>query len=144
MDKGEKKLLITDLCARLPYAVKINCNGETGPYTRPSMECTVMYEIAKVDNETDCWVVNGYDISQVKPYLRPINSLSEKEEAELENTFEEIYDFSFRMEELMEFISVQKTLPSTTIEWLNAHHVDYRGLIPKGLALKAKEDMYNN
>ena len=31
----------------------------------------------------------------------------------------------------------------TPIDWLNAHHFDYRGLIEKGLALKAKEGMYN-
>jgi hypothetical protein len=29
------------------------------------------------------------------------------------------------------------------IDWLNAHHFDYRGLIEKGLALEAPEGMYN-
>ncbi len=29
-----------------------------------------------------------------------------------------------------------------TIDWLNAHHFDYRGLIEKGLALEAPEGMY--
>jgi hypothetical protein len=29
------------------------------------------------------------------------------------------------------------------IDWLNSHHFDYRGLIEKGLALEAKEGMYN-
>ena len=29
-------------------------------------------------------------------------------------------------------------------DWLNAHHFDYRGLIEKGLALPAKENMYND
>jgi predicted AlkP superfamily phosphohydrolase/phosphomutase len=28
------------------------------------------------------------------------------------------------------------------IDWLNAHHFDYRGLIEKGLALEAPEGMY--
>lgn len=126
MDKDKKKLLITDLCARLPYAVKINCNGEIGPYTRPSMECTVMYEIAKVDEEYDCWVVNGYDISQVKPYLRTLDDLTDEEK---------------RQYELLTKHYAPNPYP--VMEWLNEHHVDYRGLIPKGLALKAKEDMYN-
>ena len=27
-------------------------------------------------------------------------------------------------------------------DWLNAHHFDYRRLIPKGLALEAPEGMY--
>ena len=30
----------------------------------------------------------------------------------------------------------------STIDWLNEHHFDYRGLIEKGLALEAPEDMY--
>ena len=29
------------------------------------------------------------------------------------------------------------------IDYLLAHHFDFRGLIPKGLALEAPEDMYN-
>lgn len=29
-------------------------------------------------------------------------------------------------------------------DYLNAHHFDYRGLIEKGLALEAPEDMYKN
>ena len=28
------------------------------------------------------------------------------------------------------------------VDWLNAHHFDYRGLIEKGLALEAPKDMY--
>lgn len=30
------------------------------------------------------------------------------------------------------------------VDWLNKHHFDYRDLIPKRLALEAKEDMYND
>jgi len=29
------------------------------------------------------------------------------------------------------------------IDWLYAHHFDFRGLIPMGLALKAKEGIYD-
>ena len=31
----------------------------------------------------------------------------------------------------------------TMIDWLNKRHFDYRGLIPMGLALEAKEGMYS-
>ena len=30
------------------------------------------------------------------------------------------------------------------LDWLLEHHFDYRGLIEKGLALEAPEDMYKN
>ena len=30
-----------------------------------------------------------------------------------------------------------------SIDWLNSHHFDYRGLIEKGLAIEAPSDMYN-
>lgn len=29
------------------------------------------------------------------------------------------------------------------VDWLNAYHFDYRGLIPMGLAIEAPEGMYN-
>ena len=35
-------------------------------------------------------------------------------------------------------------IDATQIDWLNAHHFDYRGLIEKGLALEAPEGMYDN
>ena len=31
---------------------------------------------------------------------------------------------------------------SLYVDWLNKHHFDYRGLIPRGLALEAPNDMY--
>jgi hypothetical protein len=44
------------------------------------------------------------------------------------------------------FIDLCNRIPyipaSDRIVWLNAHHFDYSGLIPKGLALEAPEDMY--
>ena len=29
------------------------------------------------------------------------------------------------------------------LDWLNAHHFDYRGLIERGLAIEAPKEMYN-
>ena len=42
----------------------------------------------------------------------------------------------------IEIIAVHDTPES--LDYLNSIHVDYRGLIPKGLALEAPEGMYKN
>ena len=52
------------------------------------------------------------------PYLRPMSSMTEEEDNEYINT---MWD---------------------AVDWLNAHHFDYRGLIRIGLALEAPEGMY--
>ena len=84
------------------------------------------------------WYVNDiyHDIElYIKPYLRLMSSMTEKEYNELKNIssyyglapFEDIHNW---------------TSNYNLIDWLNAHHFDYRALIPKGLALEAKEEMY--
>ena len=113
MKQEDKELLLKDLCARLPYGVKINVNGE---------EDTLL----ELGVDTG-WVNASYDIDDVKPHLRPMSSMTE--------------------EELKEFHNYTNVDPISwlhcAIDWLNAHHFDYRGLIEKGLALEAPEDMYN-
>lgn len=64
-------------------------------------------------------VVSGLD----KMVLRPMSSMTEEEEDEYE-------------------IIIRSSL-TTHIDWLNKKMFDYRGLIPKGLAVEAKECMYN-
>ena len=55
---------------------------------------------------------------------------------------------SMTEEEKIEYViawdSRQPYLPTEAMDWLNAHHFDYRGLIGKGLALEAPEGMYKN
>lgn len=62
-------------------------------------------------------------IDNCKPYLRPMSSMTEEEKEELR-------------------ILKWTKLEHHTVDWLNACHFDYRGLIPMGLALEAKEGMY--
>lgn len=73
-----------------------------------------------------------------------MSSMTDKEEAEIANILEEIYDFTFRTEELLEMIPMQKTFPMASIDWFYEKGFDIRGLIPMGLAIEAKEGMYNN
>jgi hypothetical protein len=55
-----------------------------------------------------------------KPYLRPMSSMTEQER-----------------KEYWDITSVSNHCAA--IDWLNAHHFDYRGLIPKGLAIEVNE-----
>ncbi len=61
------------------------------------------------------------------PYLRPMSSMTVEERFEY-NGFD---GYIFSDEDVI-----------IKIDWLNAHHFDYRGLIEKGLALEAPENMY--
>lgn len=126
MKPEEKELLIKDLCARLPYGV----NG------------LITVHVTTNKDSSFCDFINGkyydrfanlqkswYDnIPCIKPYLRPMSSMTE--------------------EEMQEYVIVwdsrQPYLPTEAMDWLNAHHFDYRGLIEKGLALEASEDMYKS
>lgn len=145
MTQEDKQLLLKDLCARLPYGVKVYNTTFKEPtiqtlYGKISSDEFLMeetYTSVGVDGD-DFGPFNkrhytGY-IDFIKPYLRPMSSMTEEEKIEsLEFAWEDDYG---------RLASYNKNIPKY-IDWLNAHHFDYRGLIEKGLALEAKEGMYN-
>ena len=57
-------------------------------------------------------------IDNVRPYLFPLSSITKK-----------------RLEELSEYIDIKNAY--VAVDLLNSHHIDYRGLIEKGLAIDA-------
>ena len=116
MTQEEKQLLLKDICGRLPYGVKVHSDGI--PH-----EQTLIGFIPDIEH---------YNI---KPYLRPMTSMTEKE----------MFDFHENGGVLTHYFKYDIDLNCLTvsaIDWLNEHHFDYRGLIEKGLALEASEDMY--
>lgn len=155
MTQEDKKLLLVDLSARLPYGVicywrigselTLNLTEYNGQLT-----CINKVEIEdSSDYYYDCYFnvcndSNGnsfqnedVSIEIVKPYLRPMSSLTDEERKEYNDIVKNTIDFYNcpKSEEICFFI-----IP---IEWLNKHHFDYRGLIEKGLALEAPEGMYD-
>lgn len=129
MTQEEKRLLLTDLCAMLPYGVWGLHRGEDLP-------------LYVIDN-SGAYMVLGYnawfnlETVPFKPYLRPMSSMTEEEKKEFQAchcVYELHPDFQPMMCNLANELNM--------FDWLNAHHFDYRGLIKKGLALEAPEGMY--
>lgn len=115
MTQEEKQLLLVDLCSRLPYGVICK-------FTDTFDGCEVNNTLHLEDiNELFCHKLD------CKPYLRPLSSMTEEEK--------DIY--SYLQSEA--FVGTNEKLFSNIIDWLNAHYFDYRGLIPKGLAISTEE-----
>jgi len=141
MTQEDKQLLLTDLCARLPYGVHL--------FTNSKHHIRLLTISNDIDYNEQYWVNGLYDIDEVKPYLRPMSSITEEEKEKLRTLFdaEEVTTDSICYLEggtLVEYLSrIQYSFCSKIIDWLNVHHFDYRELIEKGLALEAPKDMYN-
>ena len=144
MTQKDKDLLLKDLSARLPYGVKIHINSPIEEQNSMELfDVNLDSEHIGVGNEK--WVFRAIPIIDeedetkvIKPYLRPLSSMTDEER-------EEYRKFSYygaagvRPYTHGDFVAV----PSfEKMDWLNAHHFDYRGLIEKDLALKAPEGMY--
>ena len=120
MTQENKELLFKDLSARLPYRVK-------GFAEHGVFKGIVTLRNINIDN--DCQPIACYNnysslhvkVSEFKPYLFPLSSMTEeqrKEEYKLMNS---------------NFYTSTVELP----DFYNKNHIDYRGLIPMGLAIDA-------
>ena len=127
--------MLRDLCGRLPYGVKcVDVDDDE----------TIVSAIYKL---------HSFDIDDeelygcVRPYLRPMSSMTEEEKAELCKicTLYKNDGYEFWGVEILNQsrYGTYFNYDYSAIEFLNAHHFDYRGLIEKGLALEAPEGMYN-
>ena len=76
------------------------------------------------------------------PYLRPMSSMTDEEKDECLNEYYKDWKGETIKEGNMHDIGCVTIAFYSHIDWLNAHHFDYRGLIEKGLAFVAPKDMY--
>ena len=139
MTPEERQLLIKDLCARLPYRVKGLHRGQV--HIIANMDGGSLYPSIQV-NGYCAW----FPVETFKPYLRPMSSMTDSEKEELKQYLDakELDCNGFGYIEggtLENYVSnVPYSICSYVIDWLNAHHFDYRGLIEKGLALEVTKE----
>ena len=135
MNEQDKQLLLKDLCARLPYEVKVktfnNVAKVIGIVNRKGVKRATNYIDVLTNEQT-------YPIEYIRPYLRPMSSMTKEEIIEF-NNIPSTKNYTIVKDDLPWDVSNHKQ-----IGWLNAHHFDYRGLIEKGLALVAPDNMYSN
>lgn len=128
MTREDKQLLLKDLCMRIPYRTFVCLNP--GAYNKPET-----YILTGVDGEQVYLNVDSdpFRIDHIKPYLRPMSSMTKDERLVYEQRHHDVG-------RSVDVIDADEVV--SHIDWLNARHFDYRGLIEKGLALEAPKDMY--
>lgn len=115
MTQEDKELLIRDLSARLPYDCKVAVaeGGIDGlQWNIVILNSYLLYQIEEEDG-----------LEYVKPYLRPMYSMTEEEKKEYQYVTERwMYDGDYSI--------------ADSIDWLNKNMFDYRGLIPLCIAIE--------
>ena len=145
MAKEEKELFLKDLCARLGYGVLVMVHDDeiNEPVEllsiNPKRDKPLEIDDGCDENSSTYW-----NLEDVKPYLRPMKSITEEECNEIKwrwihtnNCWDE--------NDIADIINrgrVEVCDISSFIDWLNKKMFDYRGLIPMGLALEAPDGMY--
>ena len=118
MTQEDKQLLLQDLSARLPYRVIVDYAYNTFKNgLKEGKSVLLTCNILDIFISPRMNETNEY----IKPYLRPMSSMTEEERKYLQKL----------------------PFPYDFVDWLTAHHFDYRGLIEKGLALEATSETYN-
>lgn len=129
MTQEEKQLLIADLCGRVPYGVIVEqtlfpptiADKEQRLKNVQANNCVQLYWYKYINEFVP--------IHCIKPYLRPMSSMT-KEEEKIYNSF-------------INCIATNECGSWELVDWLNSNQFDYHGLIPMGLAIEAPEGMYD-
>ena len=140
MKQEDKELLLLhDICARLPYGVKIDVTYSKD--SGSSLRARLCYEGINILTTNILWLFQQSEV-YIKPYLFPLSSMTEEQKIEC---------FKGTDIELDEHNEIWSTFPISNsdivltnldnwlkvINWLNKNNFDYRGLIPMGLAIDA-------
>lgn len=132
MTQEEKDLVVKDLSSRIPYGVRVYIEYDDGKiFEKRKLAPIMIHDYIKL----------SLDKVIFKPYLRPMEDMTEKEKRHIQNRFCYQWDGESVME-LINYCKIDISDITDFINWLYEHHLDFNFLIEKGLALKAPKDMY--
>ena len=132
MTKEDKHLLLADLCARLPYGVKIH---------------KVLYGATTLNERNIESFRKGFD-DMLIPYLRPMSSMTDEEKENLNLIVDEFGNKWMNSKSPLDKWKAAFWEYSEATNYLNSIHIDYhtddegKTMIEKGLALEAPDGMY--
>lgn len=125
----DKQLVLIDICGRLPYGVIVQIPELFYSTKTIDVELDAIFKVNADFHFTNDY---GYLLENIKPYLRPMSSMTEEEDKEFA-----LLQVNVHRADILYAIDCTKV-----VEWLNKHHFDYRGLIGKGLAIEVTKE-YN-
>lgn len=129
MTQEDKELLLKDICSRLPYKVIVDYDynahelrkGNYVKHTKHGSKCILTCDLLDVFMSPRQNEKGEY----IKPYLFPLSSMTEEQS----KVYHELINGMFGTSALINF--------EVLTDFFNANHLDYRGLIKKGLAIDA-------
>lgn len=139
MTQEDKQLLLQDLSARLPYGVKFLRESWNYEWDQ---ELSVIEVLEDIDKDGYINNTKVYNVEDIKPYLRPMSSMTEEEKSHISKmmclrTYDDgiVYDMTYP-------VYTPYYVMEDCLNYLRSIHIDYSGLIERGLALVASEGMY--
>ena len=145
MTQEEKQLLLQDLCGRLSYGIFVSIEQYDG--TKICRKVRGIIDMKKFYVDGDDLASESFDLSDYRPYLRPMSSMTEEErrtiEASIENKCRQYWELILSSTEKSGYYyNCGFSLDSidNMVKLLNGYHFDYRGLIGKGLAIEVTKE----
>jgi hypothetical protein len=145
----QQQLRLKDLSARMPYGVKIMVKGWD---SEKDLEFTKIETLRGIDDgfiytktsdkEVHSSVEPTLILLDYKPYLRPMSSMTEEECDKVEEILGDkcIFDFMSNGDIILKQGQFSQNKLAELYDYFNSIHVDYRGLIPNGLAIEVTEE----
>lgn len=150
MTKEEKDLLIQDLCSRLPYGVKIELRNSRiyhheniSKGNRNTIDklkgFTGKYFTIYHDDPLDwSWSDSDIEVEDIKPYLFPMSSMTEEQKDELSLIVCDLKGSDYwRDGDIIYVDESSRWQLNKLLNFYHENHLDYQGLIEKGLARDA-------